>query len=180
MDSRQVGSVIDAMFDLAKNGFEVAWDRPSSVALSHNRNVSMDKAIKEKYDYILYWDSDIVVKEPYFVRELIKEPYYFNALPIRLKTDEIVWNIKPEIKSLPLESFEVDKIGFGIFLINVETIKQYMEPPWFIEKDSYTDSLSIDYEDYNFCKIVRDMGFDINANPKFTTIHYGEYGYISK
>ena len=188
LDSRMVASVVNVIKEFFLRKESLNWDRPSSPLIAYNRNVSAYTAIKEDYDWLLFWDADISVEEPDFIFKMIDTAYKENAdivgLPVRLKTlAEKKYNcaVRKEDKYInyagdfPKEPFSVDVIGTGIMLIRVEMLKK-LTPPWF----SFTETFHMGRvgffpEDWFFCEQVKKIEGSIIADPRFTVAHYGTY-----
>ena len=185
LDSRMVGSVLNVILEGVKRGDEVVWDRPSSAILSYNRNVSMDKAIKENFDWFLYWDADIEVSSVDFVYGMIDTSFKYQAaivgLPVRLKgSDKYNFAFKDEKYingiTLPPEPALVDVIGTGVMLLDVSMVRD-IPKPWFTFTDTYNDKPGFWPEDWNFCEKATQIGRKVYVDPRYETIHWGTYGY---
>lgn len=192
LDSRMVGSLLDSLHAVAEKKDSVDWDRPSSPLLAYNRNVSAQKALKENFDWLLYWDADTTASPADFIYKLIDTGFRKDAsiigAPCRLKTlDEKKWNcaIKHECKfvnftgELPSLPFEVDVIGTGLMLVKVSSLNGLAKPLFTITDtwDEQNDRVGFWPEDWGFCEKMKANGGIIIAEPSIQTTHYGAIGF---
>lgn len=186
-----VNSLIQAMEYLRQHNHFVQWHSPTSSVLSFNRNLSVDLAMKEGYDWLLFWDGDISVDEPDFIEKMAELGHKTTAdiigLPVKLKGEPPTWNcahktergyenfggeniVLPDPIFFPIE-FQTDVIGTGVMLIWVNLFKK-MKPPYFTFTDTYNEQPGFFPEDWGFCEKASEHT-KIYADPRFTVKHYG-------
>ena len=188
MDSRQVGSVMEAMRTLTD--WQVSWDRPCDLSIAHNRNVSASFAVRGNFDFVLYWDSDIIVQPSGFILQMEafmrkKGTAMVMGLPVRLKTKEINWNfiLEGEKKNfqgdkLPYDPIPVCEIGAGVLLVDVDVFRK-VGVPWFstICRSNGFYDMQVEHEDKNFCEKLSIAKIPLYLYPQVQTTHWGDYAY---
>lgn len=187
-----VGSLIGCIRNTP--GYEIGWTYTVSSALAWARNVAVNMAVKDNYDWLFFWDADVSIDSLNFLPKLIETAETNNAaavgIPYAMKGFPIEYacrggNVRygaigtPDTVELPKEPFEVSQVGTGTMLIRVETIKK-LTPPWFTFIDKYENGEpSFWPEDYNFCDALRKEG-KIYADPRFPTMHWGQFAYFDQ
>ena len=174
--NEMVQSLLRVVDDLKKNNYSVNWHSPSSPLIAFNRNLSCEIAIKEQYDYLLFWDADESIDDSTFVRGMLETAYKFDAnvvgLPVALKGDKIVYNCSingvDHITEKPTKPIEIQYIGTGMMLIKVSALVE-LEKPFFTIKDTYNGEPGFWPEDWNFCDKIKKIVLD----PRFVVHHYG-------
>ena len=191
VNNEMVLSLIRAIEHLRSNNHSVNWYSPSSSILSFNRNLACDVAIKEGYDWLLFWDGDISVDEPDFIEKMSdlghKTTGDIIGLPVVLKGEPKTYNcafkgidsaegyINYNSADNPLrrDPFEVDVIGTGVMMIWVNALKK-ITPPYFFFIDTHKEKAGFFPEDWNFCERMTDVvGTKIIADPRFRVSHWG-------
>lgn len=188
VNNEMVLSLLRATQSLRDNNHSVNWHSPTSSILSFNRNLSVERAIKEHYDWLLFWDADISVEEPDFIEKMAELGHKTTAdiigLPVTLKGEPPTLNcaikVGGEYKNLLKHDFErlersVDVIGTGVMLIWVNLFKK-MQPPYFTFTDTYKNEPGFFPEDWNFCEKASEYT-KIMADPRFTVKHWGIKSY---
>lgn len=163
----------------------VNWHSPSSSMLAFNRNLSVERAIKEEYDWLLFWDADIAVDEPFFIEKMIDTAYKYGApvvgLPVVLKGDPKTYNYTLDGTHNENETHDksvvVRNIGTGVMLIRTDVFK-ILNPPYFSFTDTYTDQPGVWPEDWGFCDQIGKLDKKIIMDPRFTVHHYGLKDYV--
>jgi len=149
----------------------------------------------QRFDYVLWLDSDVQFEPQQFkmlVEELEKNQLpclsgiYFsrhmNHHPMFCYGDEIR-GLNWDQKILIGKTFKVVGIGFGFFLLKMETIKKYCESyaptqwfdssGWYPKKENAFNQKYTYGEDVYFCKNMRQLGFPINVTCKVMVMHKG-------
>jgi hypothetical protein len=184
VNNEMVMSLLRVIEDLKKNNIAVNWHSPTSSQLAFNRNIACDLAIKDQYDFLLFWDGDISVQEPHFVREMIQTSYKHDAsvvgLPVVLKGSPKTYNCiiggGTNLTKVEDRPFEVSRIGTGVMLIRTALLKS-MIPPWFQFTEGYNQQPTCTPEDWGFCSKIKEE--KIFADPRFHVQHWGLYAYES-
>lgn len=188
--TQMVQSLLRALDSLKNENISFNWDTPSSSMLTFNRNQSVDRAMKDKYDWLLFWDADIEVDSPKFISEMIESGYRYNAdvigLPCPLKSNALVYNCAQEMNGkyenymeLPKTVEYVDAVGTGLLLIKTDVFYT-LERPFFTFTDTYNDGrVGFWPEDWNFCEKVKEKGHQIIIDPRFKVYHWGQFKYGS-
>lgn len=190
--ARMVGSLIGCLRN--SPNIAIGWNYTVSSALAWARNLAVDMAIKENFDWLFYWDSDVSIDELDFLPKLIaladeKQavavgiPYAMKGFPIEyaVRSNDTRYGAQgtPDTIPLPTEPFEATQLGTGTLLIRVSALKK-IEPPWFTFIDKYENGEPTFWpEDYNFCDRLGKEG-KIYADPRFKTMHWGQFAYFDQ
>lgn len=156
---------------------------PQSSLLTLSRNNIMRDALKWGADWVIMVDDDTQIKDDNFLNKMIETAYKFSAsvvgLPVRLGvSDEIIYNFAdkhPEkgyvnYRELPKEPKEVDVIGCGVMLINMQWIRDnWPKPPYFTIIDTEIGAWP---EDWQWCTQVKERGGKVVVEPRIATVHY--------
>lgn len=164
---------------------------PQTFSLSYSRNIIMKAAVEDDAEWVIMWDSDIQVKEKEFFEILLKTAYDKDAVivgvPCRLRYgDKVVLNCgyrqadKYEnltAETCPKEPAEIDAIGTGLMLINLNWVKKnWPKGPWF---DVIYTEAGMFPEDWTFCERVKERGGKVVVEPRIKTVHWGMIGYAT-
>lgn len=183
-----VQNLIGFDIDSQKQKNELCTQFVRGSLISQNRNFIMRTALVHNDDWVLMWDADVEVLDRGFLQGMIETSYKFNApvvgLAVKLKTGGSPFNcgrIKDggyrnytHLRNFE-DSWEVDAVGTGCMLINLNWIKKNIpSAPWFSVVDTETGAFP---EDWHFCELVKQKGGTIYVDPRFKTRHFGEYGY---
>lgn len=190
--ARMVGSLIGVTRNTPDHS--IGWNYTVSSALAWARNLSVDMAIKDGFDWLFFWDADISIDQLTFLGEIIKLaeekqavavgiPYAMKGFPIEyaVRGTEGRYGTEgtPNTLPLPSEPFEVLQLGTGTLLIRVETLKK-LDPPWFTFVDKYENGEPTFWpEDYYFCDRLQKEG-KIYADPRFRTMHWGQFAFFDQ
>ena len=192
MHARMVGSLIGVSRNLG--GHSMGWHYSSSSALAYNRNCAVDIAIKDGFDWLYFWDSDVSIDQIDFMPKLIELaeekkavavgiPYAMKGFPIeycvRSGTTRYGVEGNPDTTILPTEPFEATSLGTGTLLIRVDALKK-IAPPWFTFIDKYEDGEpSFWPEDYYLCDQLIKHG-PIWCDPRYRTMHWGQFAFFDQ
>lgn len=190
LDSRMVTTVIDIIKEADKRNVALNWDRPCSCLLAYNRNLIVQRALDEEFDWLLFIDADTSADGGEFPFQMIETAFKYDTAivgaPVMLKfPGKKAWNFcykKPEgyknwEGDLPKFPIEADVIGTGIMLIKVDFLKK-MKPPWFRQTETYNEELKqpgFFPEDYNLCELAKEMGQKIIVDTNVKTSHHGDF-----
>ena len=170
----------DLHISLATRGYTVA----------ENRNYCVIQAQKNKSDYILFIDDDMVFPPEtldqllYHKKEIVGVNSYSRCLPLSSTVglmDE-KGNYKHPDKypafemKIPDYLFEAYFVGCGVCLINMKVFEEVKEP--FFKFTYQKNGLVKGGEDGNFCERAREKGFKIWCDPNVEVGHLGiiEFG----
>ena len=147
------------------------------------------QAMKNKSDWILYCDDDMILEKDTLDRllahgkEIVGVNSYSRTLP--LSTTLMMTNDKGEYKDpskhtewemrVPEELFEVLAIGTGVALIKMEVFEK-LKKPWF-KFEMHPDGWMKQGEDAWFCSQARKAGYKIWADGSLKIGHIGSYIY---
>lgn len=147
------------------------------------RNKIVDTAIEKKCTHVMFIDSDMSfpgdAMNTLVERDLdIVGGLYYRRQPPHSPT----LNILEEGKLVNPTEFPTDKlfkvwgIATGFLLIKVSVFEKIPNPWFFFSKFNGNDI----GEDYHFCKLAHEAGFDVWCDPTFELGHIGEYCYDRK
>jgi len=156
---------------------------PASYSIDLSRCDIVKHAIENKYDYILWVDSDTIIPKNTLKRlmshdkDIVSGVYSYkliggkNAVAKRFIPNEV-----DAYEDIPLDEirakdniFEVDGIGFGCVLTKME-IFNHIHDPWFV----LTKNMG---EDIDFCRKAQNAGYKIYLDPKVLAGHIGKIFY---
>lgn len=151
------------------------------------RYAMAQKAIDEKYDYVLWIDSDMVfdsdilidllnddkdiVTGVCFMRRSPYEPCIYKKMRMGMTIDED--EIEKYLDYPDNELFEVEACGMAMCLMKVETLKHVLTvsgQPFFPLRNNHR-TLG---EDLSFCYKARSLGYKIYADPRVYVGHIGK------
>ena len=167
------------------NNMKVASARAGWVILEHynkssnivkHRNEAVLRAQAEKMDYILYVDSDSVVRQDFLLRLLARDTdiisgcYHAKQPPhgaIFYRYDED--GVGQSVESYPEDcKYEVDYAGCGFMLIKMKVFDK-IELPYFLMAEMG--------EDEYFCLKAKQAGFRVYVDTAVQVGHDGDYVY---
>lgn len=161
---------------LRRDGINFDVDIESGTLVYMARERIAHKAINEKYDYVLWLDSDMIFS-PEILDDLMFSGQQFvtGIYHARRKGyascifKEIEINEKVErFEEYPSETFEIAGCGFGCVLVSREILEQVC-----IYYGTCFTPLKGYGEDIAFCKRARDMGFKLWCEPSVVCGHIG-------
>ena len=151
------------------------------------RYAMAQKAIEERYDYVMWIDSDMVfdsdvlidlladdkdiVTAVCFMRKSPYEPCIYQKLRLgrTLEEDQVEKYLKFPTDRL----FEVEACGMAMCLMKIEALRQILSlsgQPFFpLRNDHRTLG-----EDLSFCYKARSLGYKIYADPRIYVGHIGK------
>ena len=97
LDSRMVNSIIDVIKECQKRNVACNWDLPCSCILAYNRNLIVQRALDEGFEWIFFVDSDTAFDSGDTPFSMIDTAFKYDSpiigAPVRLKfPDKVVWN----------------------------------------------------------------------------------------
>lgn len=150
---------------------------------AENRNYLAVQALREKSDYLLMVDDDMV-----FPPETLEKLLAHNQMVVGVASNSRMLPLKTtvsqmdekgeyiESNTLPTEPFKAYGVGGGVILIHTDIFK-HIDRPWFhFNTDAITGQILVG-EDQWFCDRVKEKGFDIWCDPTITIGHIGDYIY---
>lgn len=162
-------------------------DRGYTVA--ENRNYAVIQAMRNKSDYLLFVDDDMVFPENTLERLLTNKKEIVgvatNKKVLPKQSTIGLFDENGEYKDperhpdwemkLPDELFKAFFVGGGVLLIDMKVFEK-IEKPYF-EFITNEDGMVTDGEDGMFCKKAQKAGFDTWCDPTLTIGHIGNYIY---
>lgn len=148
------------------------------------RNLICYYAIENKYDYVFFVDSDIVLPSDTLIKLLSINKPIATGIYIQRKKEiipEIYINengniINENYKNLvEHKQIQIAGCGFGCVLVNIKVIKAVGYPQF-----EYHSAIKMEdtySEDLDFCTKAINLGFDIYADTSIKCDHIGETRY---
>lgn len=179
---------------------EITTDNVQGSLVCQNRNKTAVRAIKEDYDYIWFFDVDMVFPLDAICRliEADKDIIGINAVNRGGKN----FTARVDDKVIATTEYttglnKVSHIGTGGILIKVDVLKKMKFPYFFMAMNEYEDTGAFkmitdeDFkklgkesgreigEDYYFCENAKRLGYDIWVHQAVSqlVIHIGNKGY---
>jgi GT2 family glycosyltransferase len=164
---------------------DFALDFIQSSLISYARNFLATRFMENDFEWLYFWDADLVIRNPKFIEYLLetaekldakvvggaymlKSPYGKYAQGNRDKKS--LHGIKNFIKGELKEPMLVDALCTGTMLIH-RSVLEKMKEPYFTVTD--IDNGNFIPEDYNFCAHAKKLGFKVALDPRFNTYHFG-------
>lgn len=175
---------------IVPEGYVTDFEYFYGYSVTQVRNLIVHFALENKYDYVLFVDSDIVLPRETLV-DLLTTKYPIATGVYRQRKEPAVYelylkdetgaenNITPEqYLSIDMDAFEVDGCGFGGVLVDCKVLDA-MEYPHFKYKEaiSFEETVS---EDIYFCNKAKAAGFKIACVRDLTYGHIGKVTYLAK
>lgn len=143
------------------------------------RNLISYRAIEDKYDYVLFLDSDIIMPEDTLEKLLNSKKDIVTGIYIQRRFDKKITEVHVNGKHIEDPKFfegkkniEVDSVGFGCILVKTEVLKNIGYPQFeYHHALKMEDTLS---EDADFCLKAKNLGYTINVLPDL------KFGHIAK
>lgn len=169
-----------SLLRLPKHNCEVAY--ATSSLIYDARNVLAKKAIDEHFDYVMWFDSDMVFNPDIIERLMSHKVDYVTGLYVtrRPPIQKVIYShIEPykssPIKDCPNELFEIKGSGFGAVLLSTSLLAQV------------SDTFGLPFspvvglgEDLSFCYRVTALGKKMYCDPAVQLGHVGKYIYEVK
>lgn len=169
-----------------------ALDFMQSSLISYARNHLARRFLETDFDWLYFWDADVVIRDPSFIEKLLETAARMEADVVggiyRLKSSGkghaqyAAGNVDTKgnmINVSDIQNFLVgevkepqraDVIATGSMLIS-RRVLETLKDPWFTIVD--LPHGKVIPEDYNFCAEARKAGFTVAADPRFDTFHFG-------
>ena len=157
----------------------IHWAVTEDSLVYHARNMFVEKAINNEYDYIFMVDSDMVLTEDTLIRLLEHNkdivsglcfkrrfPYEPACLSVcRIENNVPVFEAMSQWNSNELK--EVEGVGSACVLIKTDVFKALGEINWYMPTLEFS-------EDYSFCLRAREQGYPIFVDTSLVIGHIGE------
>ncbi len=168
------------------------FDFIQSSLISYARNYLVKRFLETDFDWLYFWDADVVIRDTSFIEKLLETSEKLDAKVVggvyRLKSSgkehkqyaagnrdtkgntANVSGIQNFIAGELTEPQLADVIATGSMLIH-RSVLEKLKDPWFTIVD--LPEGKVIPEDYNFCAEVKKAGFKVAADPRFDTFHFG-------
>ena len=164
--------------------------------ITRARNKIFSIFVAYDFDYLLFLDADIMFPANGLVKLLNHNKHLIGA-PVRLKDpNRVVYNYGEVLDDSQKPLLKVDRIGCAVMLISkqlaLDVVKECQESgEYYYHNPDYTRGEQIsrikiynafrvgvsdgEYlsEDFYFCKLARQLGYDIYVDTSCKTIHNG-------
>lgn len=167
-------------------------DFMQSSLVSYARNYLVKKFLETDFEWLYFWDADIVIRDLSFIEKLLETSEKLDAKVVggvyRLKSSHPTHkqyaagntDTKGNVANVSgIQNFIVgelkepqlaDVIATGSMLIH-RSVLETVPDPWFTIVD--LPHGQVIPEDYNFCANARKTGFTVAVDPRFDTYHFG-------
>lgn len=168
------------------------FDFMQSSLISYARNHLVRQFLKTDFDWLYFWDADVVIRDTSFIEKLLETSVALDAKVVggvyRLKSSapghkqyaagntdsrgnmENVSGIQNFLVGELHTPQLADVIATGSMLIH-RSVLETLKDPWFTIID--LPNGKVIPEDYNFCADVRKAGYKVAVDPRFDTFHFG-------
>lgn len=190
-------SVLQAVAVLIKHNVDYVLDFNVGASIDYARSTMASAFLKTDCTHLLFIDDDIAFAPDLIVR-LLMENVDIVAVPYRRKTRDVKYNLRHDVrvKKMPDRPYMigVENIATGMMMIRRNVFERLeSKVPEIIlnsqgEKarlffrhelvdDEIMGGISYMSEDYYFCKICRENGYEIWAYIDEPLAHIGPYAY---
>jgi len=158
-------------------------------AVHRARNQLAKTFMESNHERLMFIDSDIEFESDAIGRLWAMDADIAVGLyPMKkIGAPKAAWVDGKLIKKLPKAPFEVDYAGTGFMMIKrhvFEKMKPFLkveqteqgERVRYFHFDNVMDGVEIS-EDYEFCRLAKELGFKVVADPAIKLKHYGLHGY---
>lgn len=167
---------------------QFGFDFIQTSLISYGRNYLVSKFLETDFDYLYFWDADVVIRDSSFIEKLLETAEKLDAavvgLPYRLKSGSGLYGVGMKGKGgaanlTGIRNFEkgeliepqlVDALTTGSMLIRRDVLET-LKDPWFTIVD--LPGLKMIPEDFNFSASAQGAGFKIACDPRIDTFHFG-------
>lgn len=168
-----------SLFEMEKTG-EIELLIPNSYSIDVSRNIIAKYAQENKFDYIFWVDSDMIIPKNTLKRllshdkDIVGGTYAYkllkgkNAVAKRFKGDDYIDIPLKEIREAK-GLIPVDAFGFGCVLTKVDVFEK-IPYPWFI----FTMEMG---EDVYFCRKAQNAGYEIFLDTDIICGHKGSVNF---
>lgn len=158
--------------------------------IANSRNTIVKQFLDSgEFDYLLFWDSDVIVHDVNFIEMMIETSQKLDAgivgAMIRIK-NPTTFTYSSAMKQengewrrfgkgeenlpIPTEPCLADVTATGLMLIKREVFYK-LDDPWFRMIDMPKQKVLS--EDWYFCSEAKKVGFKTAVDPRFETFHFG-------
>lgn len=159
-----------------------------SSLISYSRNALVQQFLDTDFDWLYFWDSDVVIRDSTFLAKLLETSEKLGADVVggayRLKSSTGLYGVGMRGSGGPanltgIRNFEageltepqlVDALTTGSMLIKRKVLET-LKDPWFTIVD--LPGLKFIPEDFNFSANAQKAGFKVAVDPRFDTFHFG-------
>lgn len=167
---------------------QFGFDFIQSTLISYGRNYLVKSFLESDFDWLYFWDADVVIRDHTFIEKLLETAHTLEADVVgglyRLKSGSGLYGVgmkgeggaanltgirnfeKGEVKAPQL----VDALTTGSMLISRKVL-EILQDPWFTIVD--LPDLKFIPEDFNFTANAIKAGFKVAVDPRFDTYHFG-------
>jgi len=144
--------------------------------IAENRAYITTQALKNKSDYLLFCDDDMVFPPDTLERllahkkDVIGVASHSRCLPLKTTVQLLDGTVSAEF---PKELLEVKQVGTGIMLIDIKVFEK-IDKPYFNTK-SHENGFTLMGEDAWFCSQAKQAGFHIYCDGSLKIGHVGDY-----
>lgn len=171
-----------SLFEMEKPG-EIELFIPNSYSVDVARNTIAKYAQENKFDYILWVDSDMILPKDTLTRllkhnkDIVAGVYAYKIINNdRVVAKRMVEGDYEDLKVPEIQSsrglIKIDAFGFGCVLTKVKIFKK-ISYPWFI----YTLEMG---EDVYFCRKAQNEGLKLYLDTDLICGHKGQINYDIK
>jgi GT2 family glycosyltransferase len=181
MKSLAVEGLMELCFEAASlKDYEFSVRIGSQMFIDNARNLTVEFALENNYDYILWMDDDMVIMPGSNIltkllasgKDIIAPLFFTRRLPyMPLLFDKVTradgaYTTYDHRINYKRELQKVDGVGFGLILTKVEVFKK-MASPYFLSNPGLG-------EDIYFCNKAQHIGYDIYCDASIDVGHIGE------
>ena len=146
------------------------------ISIEDNRNAIVEQALKEKSDYLLFVDDDMIF-EPNLLTNLLNKNKKIIGVNSYSRHEEGFSTVRLEgtqrqVRLFPTTLFSCLVVGTGLMLIDM-TIFSLLSKPYF-KIERYGDGKVKLGEDVYFCQKAKGEGIEIWCDPTIKVGHIGD------
>ena len=184
--------ILSLVFHIASlQKYEMMLEIMCGPYIDSNRNKMVEDFLKTDFEWLYFWDTDVVIQDPLFFDKLLETSEKMDA-PV-VSATYVKKNDSDEYVTLKLNkdggmpNFKVGELGEPQYVIATgagslmihRSVLEEMKPPYFEINPSSIGGREMP-EDYYFCLKVKDLGYKIALDTRIDTYHYGPAAWVHK
>lgn len=165
---------VKALLDMLKatNNIVFDIDCPMSCYIHANREKSVEYALDNQADYILFIDGDVVPARNGLTKLLsLNVPICGGVYNTKEENSVPAVLLFEPLPEKPQQPIKVDALPAGFLLIKMEVFRK-IDRPWFFFEPEMAGKSMVG-EDVYFCRKARKYGYDIWLDPTIEIGHMG-------
>ena len=182
--------IMSKVFHIASLGkYKLMMELICSPYIDSARNLMVENFLKSDFEWLYFWDTDVVIQDTDFLDKLMETAIKFNA-PVAsatyVKKNELGEYVTLKLDGNEMPNYKLGELtepqlitctGAGALLIHRSVLEEMKSPYFEINPKPGGREMP---EDYYFCLKVRELGYNIALDTRIETHHYGPAAWVHK